>query len=158
MKKEILLVLVFSAVLLSIIIAYYVKTNSFTPGIPSKPFPLISIEKEPQDVNVTQGMSFSVNLTITSKTDKELSIPLNLTLYVIRNSTGRQVLPEETGFFFRFEPDSLIIEPHGSNSSILSAAVSQDASIGKYQLSVNTGNWEETHVGGTTIQTYVNSK
>jgi hypothetical protein len=124
MKKEILLVLVFSAVLLSIIIAYYVKTNSFTPGIPSKPFPLISIEKEPQDVNVTQGMSFSVNLTITSKTDKELSIPLNLTLYVIRNSTGRQVLPEETGFSFRFEPDSLIIEPHGSNSSILSAAVS----------------------------------
>ena len=119
---------------------------------------MISIDKDPEDVNVTQGMSFAVNLTITSKTDKELSIPLNLKLFIIRNSTGWQGLPEEAGFTFSFEPDLLILESYGSNSSLLSVTIAEDAPVGEYQFSVKTGNWEETHVGGTTIQIDVNPK
>jgi hypothetical protein len=103
-------------------------------------------------------MSFAVNLTITSLAEKEFSIPLNLTLYIIRNSTGWQLLPEEVGFTFSFNPDLLILAPYGSNSSLLCVTIAEDAPVGEYQFSVETGNWEETHVGGTTILIHVNPK
>ena len=159
MRKNILIILAVSVILLSIVIAYSLNSSRiFTPDIPSKPLPLISIDKDPQNVNVTQGMSFAVNLTITSIAEKKLSIPLNLTLYIIRNSTGWQGLPEETGFTFSFKPDLLVLEPYGSNSSLLSVTIAEDAPVGEYQFSVETGNWEETHVGGTAIQIGVNPK
>jgi hypothetical protein len=158
MRKNLLLSIAVTIILLLLVIAYFPATNYFTPELPSKPLPLISIDKDPEAVNVTQGMSFAVNLTITSRTDKKLSIPLNLTLYIIRSSTGWQGLPEETGFTFSFEPDLLVLEPYGSNSSLLSVMIAEDAPVGEYQFSVETGNWEETHVGGTTILIDVNPK
>jgi hypothetical protein len=159
MRKNVLLILAVSIILLTIIIAYSLNSSSiFAPSIPSKPRPLISIGTDPQNANVTQGMSFAVNLTITSMAEKEFSIPLNLTLYIIRNSTGWQGLPEEVGFTFSFNPDLLILEPYGSNSSLLSVTIAENAPVGEYQFSVETGNWEETHVGGTTIIIDVNPK
>jgi hypothetical protein len=162
MRKNLRLILAVSLILLSIVIAYFVAINYFAPGIPSKPLQLISIHEDPNTVNVTQGMSFAINLTITSMANKELSIPLNLSLYIIRNSTGQstfwQNLPGETVFTFRFEPDSLTLEPYGSNSSLLTVVLSEDAPIGRYQFSIETGNSEETHVSGTTLFVYVNPK
>ncbi len=158
MRKNLRLILAAFLILLSIVIAYFVAINYFASGIPRKPLPLISIDKDPENVNVTQGMRFAVNLTITSIADKELSIPLDLNLYIIRNSTGWQGLPEDTVFTFGFKPDSLTLEPYGSNSSLLTVVLSEDAPIGEYQFSIKTGNMEETHVGGTTIIVDVNPK
>jgi hypothetical protein len=150
-------VLALVIILLAILIAFLI-TLTYFQGLPHKQLPLISIDKDIQDVNVTQGMSLAVNLTITSKTDKELSIPLDLSLFIIRNSSGWQGLPEETVFTYTFNPDSLNLEPYGSNSSLLTIVLSEDAPIGEYQFSVETGNSEETHVSGTAIQIDVNPK
>ena len=163
--RRFFLILAVSLVIALIVITYFGLT-SFTQdscipdGTPvPHPLPLISIIENPQHVNVTQGMSFSVNLTITSIAVHDLSIPLSLSdLYVIRDGSGLVVVPEDEGFTFGFEPKLLIIKPSGSNSSILNVEIAENATIGEYRFMVLLENWEETNVGGTTIFIDVLSK
>jgi hypothetical protein len=129
------------------------------PAIPLKAFPLIHFERDyltPNYINLTQSSIFSLNLTIYSSSDKELSIPLSFTLYIVRNGTdGEELNPEEIGFEYNLDPNLLILEPYGSNSSLIIVDLHEDAPVGEYQFYVHTGNSEETHVGGTSFFLHV---
>ena len=81
-----------------------------------------------------------------------------LSWFMRKTLSGVKLKLEEAGFTFGFEPKLLILEPYGSNSSILSGELTEDATIGDYRFMVLLGNWEETNVGATTLFIDVISK
>jgi hypothetical protein len=165
MRKRLLVILAVALIFLSITIVYLVAEHYYWMGqpLPDKVMPLIDMDLgylTPKD-NLTQGMTFLVNVTVYSETDKELAIPLTLILYLryLDGADRRQELyPEETGFTYSFEPNLVILEPYGSNSSLLTVEFDEDAPVGTYNFWVKFGNVEEHHVDSIWFSVDVNPK
>jgi hypothetical protein len=169
MKKKLLVILAIPLIFLSITIVYLVAEHYYWmwQPPPHKVMPLIDIDLDyltPRD-NLTQGMTFLVNVTVYSEADhipeanKELSIPLSLALHsTYLNGAGQELYPEETGFTYSFEPNLVILEPYGSNSSLLTVELNEDAPVGTYNLRVKLGNSEEHHLDSIGFSIDVNPK
>ena len=67
-------------------------------------------------------------------------------------------LTEEEVFSSAFEPNPLILQPHGSNSSLLTVNLAEDAPLGAYVFYVELGDSQETHVEETSFIVDVNPK
>jgi hypothetical protein len=110
-----------------------------------------------RDVNLTENTEFTLNLTITSYADKQLVIPLSLELYSIFRDGIQDTKPEVSGFDYWFEPSSIVIEPFGNNSTLLTVEFSVDADTVEYDFRILFGNSDEHHVGGTALRVDVTS-
>jgi hypothetical protein len=118
--------------------------------------------------NVTQGSTQQVNFTLTSKTDRELFIPLDLKLMVIISETYKgeldSLIPsrdthnhfhynqsaQDTLFTYKFSPNQLVLQPYESDSTIISFEIVEDAPSGFYIFDIGPvdfgthrtfGNW-----------------
>jgi len=101
--------------------------------------------------NLTKGMTLTCNFTVTSVADKELVVPLELKLYKITSGHGNEIGLEEVGFYDYYAPTVFVLDSFRTLSSLVTLEISEDVEISKYQLKVVTFNWEETHVGGATL-------
>ena len=154
-KLAVALISVLSITLLVSGILYWNYLQQHSMPLPYKPTPLIDFEVEyltSRDVNLTQNADFTLNLTINSLADKELVIPLSLELYSVFRDGVQDVNPEVSGFDYWFEPSSVIIEPSGSNSTLLTVRFSSDADTVEYDFRIQFGNSAEHHVGATMLR------
>lgn len=151
-------------VLLAIIVvlAFLVLKNSL-PGTPfSTPYPLIdgsvsSLASE--GMNVTQGSTLQVNVTLTSFADQKLTVPIeNLTLAGFNNKAWDNSLSQNELFNYTFSNNELILQPYETNSVVLTLKVAEDAPLVQYLFYVELGNWEVTHFGGIGLTLRVTPK
>jgi hypothetical protein len=159
MRKRFFLALITAIILVVVVIAVYFILSAEPQDGSS---PLITIDLEygapPRDGNITQGMAFTMDLTISSFADKELTIPLSLSLKALENVGWLPPLTEETVFNSTFVPSQLVLQPHGTSSSILVVHLAEDAPLGTYVFHVKLGNSEETNVEGTSFLVDVSPK
>jgi hypothetical protein len=168
LRKRLLLVIAVSLILFSIIVVYFtVKYSRKSESFPEKLPPLIDIEEElitPRDINIKQGMSFAVNVTVFSETDKELLIPFSLSALRYREpnpeaTSGLEPYPEPTTdlsyiieateFTYSYEPSSIVLKPGDVMSSVLTVKLFEDAPVGDYQFFIELGNSDVHHLAGT---------
>lgn len=119
----------------------------------NKELPLILPNLEsitPMD-NLTKGMTLTCNFTVSSMADEELVIPLDLKLFAIINSKGQEINPQEAGFYYSYDSNVFVLGSFRTLSFLVTLEISEDVEVGEYQLYVRTGNWEETHVSGATL-------
>jgi hypothetical protein len=112
--------------------------------------------------NLTQGSTQQVNFTLTSKTDQKLTIPLDFWLVAFHSETYNgeldSFLPSNNPTRFHYNQSAqdklfnyalsynqLILQPHQSNSTIITLEITEIAPLGFYAFSVRLGNWEVTH-------------
>jgi hypothetical protein len=143
-------ILILAIVLAAIIVGFSPRHTPITPI--SRPFPLLdggvsSLGKE--GMNVTQGSALQLNVTLTSLTDQELTIPIeNLTLSGFNNTSWDTSVPQNKVLNYIFSTNQLVLQPHGSNSTVLTVNIAEDAPLGQYVFTVELGNGQVTHVGG----------
>jgi hypothetical protein len=123
-------------------------------SIPIKQPPKIIFDDYfPDKLNVTQGATLQVNMTITSYLDIELALPFeNLTIKTYNNATWDSSKPQDKIFNYTFSQNPLILPPNANNSCILTLKIANDAPIGEYQMYVKCGNTTLTYVGGSNFK------
>jgi hypothetical protein len=98
--------------------------------------------------NVTQGMTFSVNVTFTSMTSQPIEIPIeNLTLSTYSSTinpkvwadTGNSSFVQDDVLSYSFSLNSVIVQPSSSNSTVLSIKFNNNAPAGQYYLDLRLG-------------------
>lgn len=146
-----------------VLAAVYVGFRNNSSHVPiNTPIPLLdgnvsSLGEE--DMNVTQGSALQVNVTLTSRADQELTIPIeNLTLSGFNNTRWDTSIPQNKVFNYTFSTNQLVLQPHGSNSTVLTINVAEDASLGQYVFTIELGNWQVTHFGGISVIVRVTPK
>jgi hypothetical protein len=158
MRRRFSLIIITTTILVTIIVVFFIRSAEPPDEAP----PLIAIDMESsvplRGGNITQGMVFTVNITISSFADKKLTIPLGLSLEGLENVGWLPPLTEEEVFSSVFDPDQLILQPHGSNSSLLTVNLAEDAPLGAYVFYVELGGSQETRVARTSFIVDVNSK
>jgi len=141
--------------------------NNLTNG-PLEIEPLIeckvsNIEEYSNDYvfKLTQGSTQQVNFTLTSKTDQKLTIPLDFWLLAFHSETYNGELDsfipsnnptrfhynqsaQDELFNYTLSHNQLILQPHQSNSTIITLNIAEIAPFGFYAFSVRLGNWEVT--------------
>ena len=123
-----------------------------------KPIPLVFPSLDPADydtTNVTQGATFQQNLTVLSRAEIQLQIPLSLKLTGSNNSAYTSSTPQDRIFNYTFNPNLLVINPDESRCAILTVEVANDAPLGLYVLKVELGNASLTHLSGCTFSVTV---
>ena len=126
-------------------------------GIPPKPRQMVNSDVSPFHVTVAQGVTFQVNITLTSLLDTEISIPLENLLLRFSNYTLYDSAPQEKIFNYTFSPNPLTLAPTNSNSSILTVKLAEDAPIDNYTMSIAFGNSQLTHRTGDTFRLTITS-
>ena len=158
MRRRFPLILIATIIFVTVVVVYFIR--SAAP--PDEGSPLIAVDLETsvplEDGNITQGMTFTVNLTISSVADKELSIPLHLLLTNLKNGGWVTPLTEQEVLNSTFQPNPLVLQPHGNNSSFLTVNLADDAPLGAYVFYVELGNSQETHVEGASFIVDVNPR
>jgi len=123
--------------------------------VPSyKPLMLIFPSLNPADygtTKITQGAIFQQNLTVLSKAEIQIQIPLSLKLTGYNNSAYTSSTPQDRIFNYTFNPNLLVINPDESQSSIITIEVANDAPLGLYVLNIELGNASLTHLSGHTF-------
>ncbi len=165
MKKALIpTIIIISVLTVGVISVYYLSSTpntSPTPEFSSKPLPLIYVTIYPADhgdENVAQGSTFQENITITSKTDIELVIPLgNLTITDRDYPSWGFGIPQGEIFNYTFTPDQLILKPYGLNSSLLTIHLAEDAPLGNCVFFFDMGNPHQTHLSGGSVYVTITS-
>jgi hypothetical protein len=151
-KKVILpvVIMVVLALFLALIGYYWInRPKTENPEIPYKPTTMFSDSFSPFDLTVAQGATYQLTITLTTPCDTEISVPFeNLSLTIYNNAVWHSSTPQERIFNYTFSPNSLTLQPYGTNSSILTVNMAEDAPIGRYVMYVTYGNSQLTHVGG----------
>ena len=111
--------------------------------------------------NLTQGSTQQINFTLISQTNQILTIPLDLMLVGFHSETYNGELDsfipsnnptrfrynesaQDKIFNYAFSRNELILQPHESNSTIITLEIADIAPSGFYAFSVRLGNWEVT--------------
>jgi hypothetical protein len=111
--------------------------------------------------NLTQGSTQQVNFTLTSITDQILIIPLDFRLLAFHSETYSGELDslissndptrfrynenaQDKLFNYAFSCNQLILQPHQSNSTIITLEIADIAPSGFYAFSIRLGNSEVT--------------
>lgn len=146
---------ILAILLLGIGLVIFHFNNSQQPQIPYKHPPMITETYTPSHfLNVGKGSTFQINITQTSLLDTELSLPFeSLDLMAYNNSSAN--IPKGMLYSYSFTKNPLIIPPNGTNSTILTVKMANDAPIGQYLLYVRYGNSNITYVGGSSLIIHV---
>jgi hypothetical protein len=144
MRKRYRVALITAAVLVVIVTVFLVRT--IEP--PAETQALIGVTVESGavsgDWNVTRGEVFTVDVAVSSVADKELSVPLGLSLENLENVGWLTPVPASAVFNFTYTPDLLTLQPRGRGSSVLTVNLAADAPLGAYVFYVELGNSQET--------------
>ena len=121
----------------------------------SHPNPLLDVNVSSlgeEDMNVTQGSTLQVNVTLTSLTVQELTIPIqNLTLSGFNNTSWDNSIPQNELLNYTFSTNQLVLQPHESTSVVVTLEIAEDAPLVQYLFTVELGNSQVTHIGGISI-------
>jgi hypothetical protein len=117
---------------------------------------MISGSYVPSNVNVSQGSTFQINITLTSLLETELILPFE-SIDVMGFNDSSTNIPKGILFSFNFDKNPLIISPNSSDSTILTINMADDAPIGKYLILIKYGNSNLTYVGGNSFLVNVES-
>ena len=110
MARKIVAVLLTVIILLLVIVgAISLTNNSQPPQIPYKHPPMISGSYVPSNVNVSQGSTFEINITLTSLLETELILPFE-SIDVMGFNDSSTNIPKGILFSFNFDKNPLIIE------------------------------------------------
>ena len=152
---------IISILIIVIVLVYYSFTQKFTPASTPPTLYTYSFSVLNQQVtkvagysdflnNVTQGLSLQENLTLTSTTDQSITIPIeNLTVTYYNsivnlnswiNDNGNHSLIQQQAFAYSFSQNQLVLQPHLSNSTILTINLTENAPLGQYSLDILLGN------------------
>jgi hypothetical protein len=125
------------------------KTPSATPAVQ---YSTTISSLNTKDLNVSQGTNLQLNLTFTSISSEQLTIPIeNLTLLGYDGSmpidykswnfsaNWNTSIPQERVFNYTFGLNQITLQPEMSNSTVLTIHVAEDAPIGKYTFDINLG-------------------
>lgn len=135
-----------------------IQFSSQPPEIPYKHPPMISGTYSPSSfLTVYQGSNFQVNITQTSMLDTELSLPFESLEIMAYNDSTAPSPPQQQTLNYTFSPNPLEIAPKGTNSTLLTITMANDAPVGKYLLYMRFGNSNITHVGGHSLIVTVES-
>jgi len=93
---------------------------------------------------ITPGGTFQAKVTEHSGANKSIAIMLKLKLTFYNNEIWSSAVPQETVVNYTFTPNSLIVEPYGTNSSILTMSIAEDAPPGRYLFAVKVSSTQET--------------
>lgn len=149
--QKVAVALVILALVSTLTVFYWVNSQASMPI--KHPPEIIFDDYFPDKLNVTQGATLQVNMTITSCLDTELSLPFeNLTIKTYNTTTWDSSKPQEKIFNYTFSQNPLILPPNGNNSCILTLKMAKDAPIGEYQMYVKCGNTTLTYVGGSNFK------
>ena len=148
-----------ATLIVSVVVSFWFVSNQPTRLDDSdrdyylKELPLILPNLDPitSEDNLTRGMTLVCNFTVISMADKELVIPLDFKLVMIVSGSGHGIDPQEAGFYDYYAPTVFVLDPFRALSCLVTLEISEDVEVGEYQLYVRTGNWEETHVSGATL-------
>jgi hypothetical protein len=147
-------VLVIAIILLLVVVPIVIIRFSFQSPIevPYKPPPMISGTYSPSSfLTTSQGSTFQVNITQTSKLDTELSLPFESLEIMAYNNSAAPSPPQQQTLNYTFSPKTLVISPQGTNSTILTVTMADDAPVGEYLLYLRYGNSNITHVAGHSL-------
>lgn len=154
----------------------------------SPPQPSLFIELSPWpgisgSLNVAQGESITINVTLTSCSNQtEFTIPFYLAIGAFQNQPlkpGYKIIAtppppyssqlpwpaghidqssEPNPFSATFDSNPMVLKPNESKTTILRIQAAENATLGAYSMVVELGNWQQTNVGGTTFQLTVTPK
>ncbi len=162
MKKRLLVILAIAVIFLSITIVYLVAERYYRmrQPLPEKVMPLINIDYDylTPTGNLTQGMTFLVNVTVYSETEKELLIPFGLSAERVIRRSGWEPYPKATEFTYSYEPSSIVLKPGDVTSSVLTVELFEDAPVGNYMFLIEPGNSDVHHIAGISFNVDVNPK
>jgi len=139
-KHQAILTVIGVATILLVAFIYF-KNTKFTPV--GNPGPLLfdkvtSLGTE--DMNITQGQTLQLNITIRSYKNQKLTIPLsNVNLKVPNTDDYISIEPENNLIKYHFRDNQLILEPNGFNSTILTLNPEELTPIGKYRFLIDIG-------------------
>ncbi len=120
--------------------------------------PLLDASLSSSGDNVTQGSTLQVTVTLTSRTDQELTIPINLTLAGFNNTAWDNSIPQNQLFNYTFSTNELVLQPNESKSTVLTLEIAEDAPLVDYLFHVELGNWQITDLGGISLPVKVTPK
>lgn len=150
-RKLVTIMLAVSAVLgvaIVLALAYFYYSSHQTPyGTPPILFFSNVSSLNTKDLNVSQGTILRLNLTFTSLSNKQLTIPIeNLKLIAYSEtidytnwdtSNWNTSILQERVFNYTFSFNQPTLQPSMSNSTILTIYIAEDAPLGRYALDVN---------------------
>jgi hypothetical protein len=126
-------------------------------AMPYKPVPLIDADASPDFFNVSQGATFQIRITITSLSDSRLTIPMEEITLRFRDYTVYDLVPQEEIFTYSFTSDSVTLSPKETESTVLFVHLTENAPIGDFEITVDFGNADVTHVSGTMFRFTITS-
>lgn len=121
--------------------------------------PLVDANLSSWGDNVTQGSTLQVNVTLISRTDQELTIPIeNLTLAGFNNTAWDNSIPQNKLFNYTFSTNQLVLQPHESKTTVLTLEIAEDAPLVQYLFYIELGNSQVTHLGAVSLAIRVTPK
>ena len=110
------------------------STPSHTPHIYpyTKPLPTYFVNLSQWQVNLTQGESFQVNITITSFLNQAQTFTPTVQLAGYANAEWDPTKDSHKVYNATLSQEQLVLEPHGNATTILTINIAQDAPLGRY--------------------------
>ena len=121
--------------------------------------PLLDVNLSNLRQNVTQGSTLQVNITLTSRAEQELTIPIeNLTLTGFNNTAWDNSIPQNQLFNCTFSTEQLVLQPHESKTTVLTIETAEEAPLVQYVFDVWLGNSEVTQLNAASLTIRVTPK
>jgi hypothetical protein len=109
--------------------------------------PLLDVNLSTWRENVTQGSTLKVNVTLISRADQELTIPIeNLKLAGFNNTAWDNPIPQNKLFNYTFSNNELVLQPNESKSTVLTLEIAEDAPLVQYLFYIELGNSQITNL------------
>jgi hypothetical protein len=153
-KKLFLIVLVIAILAVSLGVYYFINSYPHMQSIPDdKGFIPVHIhfENDIQSVTLTPDSSASVNVTFTSNLDREITVTITPTLAALNNPSW---------FNATLQPNPIILEAYGINSTILTIRLAADTPLeiqpDSLVLGMGSAQYPSVRLWNSSIQIYVN--
>ena len=109
--------------------------------------PLLDVNLSTWRENITQGSTLKVNVTLISRADQELTIPIeNLKLAGFNNTAWDNPIPQNKLFNYTFSNNELVLQPNESKSTVLTLEIAEDAPLVQYLFYIELGNSQITNL------------
>jgi hypothetical protein len=121
--------------------------------------PLLDVNLSTWRENVTQGSTLKVNVTLISRADQELTIPIeNLKLAGFNNTAWDNPIPQNKLFNYTFSNNELVLQQNESKSTVLTLEIAEDAPLVQYLFYIELGNSQITQLEAVSLTIGVTPK
>ena len=121
--------------------------------------PLLDVNLSTWRENITQGSTLKVNVTLISRADQELTIPIeNLKLAGFNNTAWDNPIPQNKLFNYTFSNNELVLQPNESKSTVLTLEIAEDAPLVEYLFYIELGNSQITQLEAVSLTIGVTPK